>query len=239
LIKTDSPILVPAKHASHLDDLIFCPLDLPAVPLIDPESFVDWMKADPFKTGEYPKAHYERIVGKTYPWLMRSLQGDLTSLGSTFPAVMAHCQLYPFSRIRNVIFLAQNGHQSVFTHTDSDGLVGMRFYLVNKSTEGLHFYRGKEPYDYFNCYPKDQQGNPYSANLPDYFDMSQKTYALFPEGVRSFMLNSARAAHGIDSNTCRLGDRIAVLVQGELDRERYRALMDSSLKKYGEYAIWY
>lgn len=229
----------PALGRGRFDDLIFCPLDLSPPPEIDVKEFIEWMRSDPLRTGEYPKAHYERVTGNPYPWLMRSLSSDLEPLRAAFPQVHAYCAQYPLKPLKTVIFLAQNGHQSVFTHTDSDGLVGLRFYLANKNVEGLHFYRGKEKYDSFSCYPRDAEGRPISANLPEYFDMESKIYARFPSDVRSFMLNSARAAHGIDSNTCELGDRIAVLVQGEVDATAYEALIERSLEKYGQFAIWY
>jgi len=239
VIPTNNVVTVPASRFAKYDDLIFAPLDLPLPPAIDAEVFVEWMKSDPLKTGAYPKQHYEKVIGKPYPWLMRVLRDDFEPLRIAYPEVYQYAMSYPLKTVRNIIFLAQDGHQSVFTHTDSDGLIGLRFYLANKNSEGLHFYQGRERYDYFNTYQRHENGEPKQPDLKRYFKMEEKVYATFPDGCRSFVLNSARAAHGVDANTCKLGDRIAVLVQGEVDMDRYEALVAQSLERYGSHAIWY
>lgn len=228
----------PAAHAGRFDDLIFTPLDMPQPPSVDVNRLVEWM-GDNKKVGLYWKNHYERLTGRQYPWLARSVFDDLTPLAEAFPEVLDYALLYPFESVRAVIFLAQDGHQSVFPHSDSDGLTGMRFYLENRHVEGLHFYKGKEKYDTFNSNRLDENGNPISIGFENYFDMSERIYARFPPSSRAFMVNSARAIHAVDANTCKLGDRIAVLVQGKLDVNRFEALIDASLKRYGEYAIWH
>ena len=191
------------------------------------------------KTGTFPKERYERLTGLKYPWLMRSVVGDMGELERKFPQVLSYAKLYPFKSIRTIIFLAQDGHQAVFPHSDSDGLTGMRFYLENRHVEGLHFYKGLKPYDSFNSAQFDKSGNPVPVQFEKYFDMSKAIYARFPEDSRAFMLNSARAIHGIDANTCQLGDRIAVLVQGELDREKFDTLIARSLERFKGFAIWF
>jgi hypothetical protein len=170
---------------------------------------------------------------------MRAATGDMTPLKEAFPEVFDYALLYPFESVKAVIFLAQDGHQSVFPHSDSDGLTGMRFYLENRHVEGLHFYKGKQKYDSFNSSQLDESGTPAPVRFENYFDMSDPIYARFPSSSRAFMLNSARAIHAIDANTCKLGERIAVLVQGKLDVERFEKLIESSLKRYGEYTIWH
>jgi hypothetical protein len=232
-------LIQPAQGYGKYDDLIFTPLAMPPPPVIDPEKFVDWMVADDMKTGKFPKERYERLTGLKYPWLMRSVIGDMSVLEDAFPEVLQYAKLYPFKKLRAVIFLAQDGRQEVFPHVDSDGLTGMRFYLQNRNVEGLHFFKGRERYDYFDPYKPDANGNPIAVDFNRYFHMDDRVYAKFPPGSRSFMLNSARAVHAIDANTCKLGDRIAVLIQGELDREKLDALISASLSRYPEYALWY
>lgn len=239
MIRSESPVYVPAKHEGRYDDLIFTPLDLPPVPEVDIDQFIEWMKSDPLKTGTMPKERFERITGKRYPWLMRVVSSDLESLHAAFPEVLQYARTYPFKTIKALVFLAQDGHEEVFPHADSDGLVGMRFYLANKNVDGLHFFKGKQPYDYFNGYKSDESGKPTPVGFENYFRMDEPIYARFPDTSRAFMLNSARAIHAVDENTCQLGDRIAVLVQGELDHDRLNALIGASLCRYQEYAIWY
>ena len=233
-----SQVLTPAAHRGRFDDLIFTPLDLPAPPAVDAESFIEWMRSDN-RTGMFQKERYERLTGCKYPWLLRAVTSDLTPLQAAYPQVLEYARLYPFKTVKTVIFLAQDGYQPIFPHADSDGLVGMRFYLKNRHVEGLHFYKGLEPYDSFNSAQFDADGNPTPVHFKKYFKMDEAIYARFPQDSRSFMLNSARAIHGIDANTCKLGDRIAVLVQGELDVKRFETMVESSLSRYGDYAIWY
>lgn len=232
-------ILTPAAHRGKFDDLIFTPLDLPQPPKIDAEQFVEWMKSDERKTGLFPKERYERLTGRKYPWLLRAVTSDLSPLQAAYPEILEYAETYPFKTVKAVIFLAQDGYQPIFPHSDSDGLVGMRFYLENRHVEGLHFYKGLAPYDSFNSAQFDENGNPIPVQFEKYFDMEKAIYARFPEDSRSFMLNSARAIHGIDANTCKLGDRIAVLVQGELDSKRFETLMNKSLERFKDYAIWF
>ena len=156
---------VPASRFARFDDLIFCPLDLPPPPVIDADSFVKWMQNDPLQTGTYPKQHYEKVVGRPYPWLMRVIRDDFNPLQEAYPDVYEYALSYPLKTVRNIIFLAQDGYQSVFTHTDSDGLVGLRFYLANKNSEGLHFHKGRERYDHFNTYQRDEHGQPRQPDL--------------------------------------------------------------------------
>lgn len=231
--------VTPAKNLGRFDDLIFCPLNLPEPPSVDADRFIEWMSSDATGYGKAPKEHFERFTGKTYPWLMRVVSGDMDEFAVLFPEVHSYCAAYPLKSIRTFVFLAQDGYQSVFPHADSDGLVGLRLYLANKNSEGLHFFKGRERYDKFCPYRNDDSGNPISANYSQHFHMDEPVYARFPKGQRAFMLNSARAIHAVDANTCKLGDRIAVLIQGELDVDRYENLIESSLEKFADYAIWY
>jgi hypothetical protein len=231
--------VVPARGLGRFDDLIFCPLDLPEPPAIDVPKFISWMASDPTGSGRVPKERFERLTGRPYPWLMRVASGEMDSLREAFPEVYEYCARYPLKNLRNLVFLAQDGHQAVFPHTDSDGLVGLRLYLANANVEGLHFYQGRERYDYFSGYRTDEDGQPISVDFRPDFHMDSPIYAQFPEKAGPFMLNSARAVHAVDANTCKLGDRIAVLVQGDVDMNRYERLIESSLSKFGDCAIWY
>lgn len=235
---TDWP-LVPARGLGRYDDLIFSPLDLPAPPEIDPARFVEWMGTGQDQQQMAPKRAFERVENREYPWLMRTLPGDLSPLRDAFPDVHAYLSVFPFQSIRAIVILAQRGYQAVHTHTDSDALCGMRFYLTRKNAEGLHFFRGRDRYDRFDTYQRTPTGELLRADWDRYFRTEEPVYATLPPGGRVFMLNSARAAHAVASNTCELGERIAVLVQGVYDVERRDALIARSVERYGDHAIWF
>ena len=229
----------PASQLGRYDDLIFVPLDLPPPPTIDPLRFVEWMQATADPRTSAPSFAYRQSSGREYPWLMTSIVGDLAPLQKCFPEVADYFSVYPLRTITHAIFLAQRGHQAVFKHTDSDGLYGMRLYLTSKNAEGLHFYRGRERYDAFPTYARSPEGELKCADWDRYFRTDEPIYASLPPESRAFHLNSARAVHAVDENTCELGDRIAVLVCGEVDHDRRDDLISRSLKRYGEHAIWY
>lgn len=237
--------LVPAKNQGRYDDLIFVPFDLPLVPQVDVSQFLMWMKANQNFPTMRPKSAFEKTSGKEYPWFSSALFGDITPLREAFPEISQYVDLFPLKKVEQLVFLAQRGHQDVFKHTDSDGLYGMRFYLTKKNAEGLHFYRGREKYDYFPTYATPETFQPTTgfgicpADWDHFFKTEEPVYATFPSECSAFHLNSARAVHAVDANTCELGERIAVLVIGELDHDKRDQLIERSLDRYGQHAIWY
>jgi hypothetical protein len=228
-----------AKHQGRFDDLIFSPLDLPAPPEIDAGRFVQWMQLGQQPETSLPRVAFENLTGQSYPWLLRSLIGDLSALAEAFPEVHRYLLCFPFKQVKSLTFLAQHGTQEVFTHTDSDDLYGMRFYLTVKNSEGLHFFKAKERYDHFPTYARSAEGVLQRADWDKHFWMSQPMYATLPAGCRTFVLNNSRAAHAVAANTCVLGERIAVLVRGEFDTQARDALLARSVAKHAAHALWF
>jgi len=222
-------------------DLVFSPLDLPPPPAVDVARLVSWMtwaRAEGRKRGLVnAERRYESETGRQYPWLVANIALEHPtnaedSFAREFPEIGRYAAKFPVDRPGWLVLLAQRGGTDVFLHTDSDGYWGFRFYLANKSHEGLHFHLSRRP----------------SAELPrraddwsSYVDLSAKRYARWPAGNRPFCLNSVRAAHAVDRNTCELGERIACLVfPGEaLDGKKLLRLLERSTAKYREYQIWH
>jgi hypothetical protein len=228
-----------AQNLGRYDDLIFCPLDLPPPPEVDTGEFVDWM----LRAGSAnmaPKRVYEKLTGHEYPWAVAFPDGgSYKAMKDEFPQVTEYLASFPFDEIEHTVILAQRGCQHVFTHTDRDWLRGMRVYLKSKNKEGLHFFRGREKYDEFDMYKTLPDGTVQMIDWNESHHMDEPIYAEFPEGCQTFMLNSGRASHAIDTNTCELGERVAILVRGKYNEERFNELMERSLAKYGDKAIWY
>lgn len=238
LIESNWPLKL-AQNLGRYDDLIFCPLDMPPPPEIDTAEFVDWM----IKVGSSsmaPKRVYEKLNDHEYPWICAAPKGgSFLAMKEAFPQIVEYLGNYPFDEIDHCVVLAQRGFQHVFTHTDGDYLRGMRLYLKSKNKEGLHFFRGLEKYDEFDMYKTAPDGSVSRINWEESHQMDSPVYADFPDGCQTFMVNSGRACHAIDSNTCELGDRIAILIRGSYNEDRFNDLMDRSLSKYGDKAIWY
>jgi hypothetical protein len=227
-----------AQHAGRYDDLIYCPLDLPLPPTVDVPQFLEWMASVQDPQMLTTKNSYEQAKKLPYPWLSRFLK-DAMQLKEAFPELYDYLLLYPFDALTSLMFLAQKGHQDVFTHCDPDGLYCMRLYLTVKNCEGLHFFKARQPFDHFSTYSRNEAGDIVSADWDKYFKTDEPTYAHLPKPTRAYVLNSARAAHAVDRNTCELGERICVLVFGTANVQRRDALIERSLKLYSKNAIWY
>ena len=226
-----------AQNLGKYDDLIFCPLDMPIPPNIDPMALVEWMKTP--GTINMPKMAFEKVTKQEYPWLSRIASEGCEEVKEAFPELYEYLKSFPFESIEHMVFLAQRGHQPIFTHCDSDWLCGMRLYLTSKNREGLHFYKGKERYDEFLTYRVTEKREVIQADWEKTHHMDKPVYATFPENSHAFMLNSGRAAHAVDANTCELGERIAVLIRGKYDKQKLEDLIARSLAKHGNHAIWY
>lgn len=231
----------PAKLAQNLgkyDDLIFCPLDMPNPPEVDIAQFIDWLH-EQSKHSMIPRAAFEKYSGKEYPWLATTIKHGAVELKNSFPELHEYLSWFPFDLLDHLVILAQKGRQSIFIHTDRDWLQGMRFYLTCKNKEGLHFFRGRQKYDEFEPHMVGSDGKVKAPNWAQTHFMDEPIYASFPDGHKPFMINSGRACHAVDANTCQLGERIAFLVRGQINTGKYEDLMARSLAKYPQHAIWY
>jgi hypothetical protein len=224
----------------HYQDLVFSPLALPAPPAVDTARLVRWMKwarMESRRRGDNRSERgYEEQTGKRYPWLMATVQlaepGAVErSFRADFAPVVDYAGGLPFKAVRTIFLIAQRAGADVHLHTDGDGFWGFRFYLAHQHREGLYFCMARERV----------------AELPrrtddwsPYLDVSNRHYARWPRKNMPFCLNSIRAAHAVDPNRCRLGDRIACVVAPEdLDRPRLLELLERSSERFGDRQIWY
>ena len=231
----------PRKMAQNLgkyDDLIFCPLDLPNPPEVDIAQFIAWLH-EKSANSMLPRVAFEKYSGKEYPWLSTTIGNGAIELRDSFPTIYEYLKEYPFDSLDHLVVLAQRGFQPIFIHTDRDWLQGMRFYLTCKNKEGLHFFRGREKYDEYEPHMMCADGSVKAPSWNETHFMDDPIYANFPDNHKPFMINSGRACHAIDPNTCEVGDRIAFLVRGKINSEKYDQLIERSLAKYGDHAIWY
>jgi hypothetical protein len=221
-------------------DLVFSPLALPSPPQIAADELIEWMRwarTEGLKIGlNGPERSYEARTGRQYPWLMANVvlreRGDIgRSFEREFPQLREYCSLFPVGRPRCLVILAQRGGMDVHMHADSDGYWGLRFYLANKHQEGLHFYMARAGLDVL---PRGTDA------LPKHVDPA-KHYARWPSRNTPYCVNSLRAAHAVDRNTCRLGERIACLLlpDGEPDEAALVALLRASTLRFAQYQIWH
>src|SRR6185503_19958539 len=179
---------------------------------------------------------YEEQTGKRYPWLMATVQlAEPGSVGKSFcaefPSIVAYAEKLPFKGVRTIFLMAQRARTPVHWHTDGDGFWGFRFYLTPGQREGLHFCMTRERFEEL-----PRRMDDWSPCL----DLARRHYAPWPAENRPFCLNSIRAAHAVDSTSCRLGERIACVVTPvELDRPKLLELLERSSRRFGDRQIWY
>jgi hypothetical protein len=221
-------------------DLVFSPLALPAPPPVDNARLIAWMRwarEEGHKRGlNVPERSYEAATRLPYPWLMANVHYGKRShvedsFDCEFPAIAAYAGLFPVHAVRLIVLLAQRGNVDAYLHTDSDGCWGFRFYLANRRRDALYFCLARERY---------AELPPKASDWSRFLDTERRHYARWPEGNHPFCLNSIRAAHAVESNTCELGERIACLVmpQDGIDEERLLKLLDESAARFGAYQIW-
>jgi len=221
-------------------DLVFSPLALPSPPAVDAARLVAWMawaREEGHKRGlNLPEREYEAASGLPYPWLMANVhygkRGHVEeSFEREFPEVARYTRCFPLRGASFVVLLAQRGNVAAHLHTDSDGPWGFRFYLANRRRDALYFCLARER---FPALP------PKADDWSRYLDLERRHYARWPEGNPPFCLNSLRAAHAVEANTCALGERIACLVMPRegVDEERLLALLEASSERFAGHQIW-
>lgn len=221
-------------------DLVFSPLALAAPPAVDTERLISWMtwaRDEGHKRGlNQPERGYEAATGRQYPWLMANVHygraGHVEeSFEREFPEVALYARQFPLREARLVVLLAQRGGTEAYLHADSDGYWGFRFYLANRRHDALYFCLARGRFDALP--PKADDWSPY-------LDVERRHYARWPEGNRPFCLNSVRAAHAVEANTCNLGERIACLVMPRegVDEQRLLELLEESSARFGDFQIW-
>lgn len=230
------------EHEAALDvyrNLVFSPLALPSPPAVDTAALIEWMqwaRVEGHKRGlNRPERNYESRTGRRYPWLSANVRfyepSEIRrSFELKFSEIVEYCDAFPVKRVGALAFLAQHGGLDVHMHADSDGYWGLRFYLANKNCEGLHFYMAR-----VDPLPRGTDA------LPQYVD-PKKHYARWPTENRPYCVNSMRAAHAVDSNTCTLGERIVCALfhdDGGHDEKKLLSLLEASSAQFGEYQIWH
>lgn len=245
-------------------DLIYMPLDLPKPPEIDLDLFMDWVNSCPKivdlikcpDTGE-KILHFEEkgLQGwGYYPWIQVSplhhgySKEWIAGFDKIFPEVVEYINLFPFNILSGITILVQKSGNTVPLHVDPDDWLGLRFFLKNKvEREILYFTPTKEPMNYRLGSYRFDGNRVHAQQWENYLDMDKKLYARHPEPEHAWCLNGLRAAHGLDPFESGEFSRVTVLVHSHKgqdfttawNQDRLYDLLDRSLKKYEDYALWW
>jgi hypothetical protein len=222
-------------------DLVFSPLALPPPPVVEPGPLVSCMrwacKAGRALGRDVAERGYEARAGRRYPWLSAVVgfgeaSGIERSFEREFPGIVEYCGEFPVNGPGWLTLLAQRGRTAIFPHADADGRWVLRFYLHDKSREGLHFYMAREG---VSALPRG------ADDWSSLVELGTKHYARWPRTNTPYCLNSVRAAHAVDANACALGERIACLLapaNGYREGDLF-ALLERSTARYRRHQIWY
>lgn len=237
-------------------NLIYVPLDL-ETPVVDEEEFLKWFEAAHEKdhasagnesdgvqlSGEYSKGLLPAQNNKNvYPWNIVYLHRHLRktenyeSCLEQFPAIKQYLDNLPFDTRASISILRQHPGVDVGIHTDYDLWFGIRFYLVNSSNARIFFQKAQNPTTTrLTAFTDEGKRIPWD-NLIE----PEKIYARYPTPKCSFHLTCTHAVHGVESvpedQSC---SRITFFFTGKLNPAKYVELLERSLNKYSDYAIWH
>lgn len=236
-------------------NLIYLPLDL-ETPVVDEDAFLKWFEFAHLKdnqlegnesdgiqlTGESSKGLLPAQNNKNiYPWKLVYLHRHLKktdnyeSCLTQFPAIRNYIEQLPFDYNTSISILRQHAGVDVGIHSDYDLWFGIRFYLINSSSARIFFQKAKNPTNIrLTAFDNVGKRIPWDAIVE-----SEKIYAQYPTPKCSFHLTCTHAVHGVEAvpenDDC---SRITFFFAGRLNSIKYKELLDRSLAKYGEYAIW-
>lgn len=255
------------EELEQYKNLIYVPLDL-ETPVVDEDEFLKWFQETHdkvYKTSrnESDGIHLSSEYNKTllpaqnnkneYPWNIVFLHRNAASLKYSsftelanldnyqsclekFPSIKKYIDSLPFDRMSSIAILRQNPGLDVGIHTDYDLWFGIRFYLVNRSDARIFFQKAKHPTTQrLTAFTDDKKRIPWDQLVND-----EKIPGRYPHPTCSFHLTCTHAAHGVEAVPEDIGcSRITFFFTGRLNTVKYKELLDRSLAKYGDYAIWY
>ncbi len=219
-------------------DLIFTRLDLPPVPEIDQQKLLSYIQNKNRLLIPEHKLHDKNADEAVYPWraVYAFSKGKwCCEFSELFPAIPTYLEAFPTTAWRAVIILTQLPGQKVFLHTDPDFGIGWRVYL-NHGGPRLYFKR---------FISRDNSRiETWSGGGPDSMESLCQPESIFVSETGSFpwALTSIRAAHGVEPNDKTLGARVTLLLVPHhdcIDHAKHQKLLQQSVTKYANTAIWY
>lgn len=143
-----------------------------------------------------------------------------------FPQLVDWFESLPFIRINGVELVTQ-------THDIQDHL---DIFGCNNSETYYRAYRSIEPiyYRIIMAHPDDTQARSRSFYVTREFG-GEKYYAKLPAGTSTFAMSSSICYHGATHAPGHY--KTTMVMYGDLDRARHRALLRRSLERYAEYAV--
>jgi len=228
------------EQLGRFSDLIFCPLDLPPPPRVGRDALVRWVQ----EAREQSITNEERLSrsanAASYPWssAYAAYHGEWRcGFDAQFPEIPSYLDLFPTDAWICVNVLIQEPQTDVWLHTDPDPVLGWRVYLGHGGAR------------VFFCPTIERRRSRLSTwtaegrrDWSKFVRTDQKLYARLPADACAWALTSLRAAHGVETHRGAMGERTTLLIVPDperIDMAAYLDLLERSVRKYEEYAIWY
>lgn len=261
--RTQLELPIPEKM-EKFKNLLYVPLDLPEPPKIDLDEMLEWSRTipddHPNQAGEIktkngviltPERAIKNKLGY-YPWLSIWLKrnpdfvpqndGWMMEFKEKYPELADYVMQFPLKETVAVNLMWQKEGHSVMIHTDPEHWFGMRLYLSNTPNSPLFFMKTKEPvekrYDYVTTDINDEHLSKIANTT--------KHYVKFLKPCHPWIINNVRALHGVDTYPNATGTRAVIVIHGRfkenespIDFDKLYDLLERSVDKYQEYAIWY
>lgn len=248
-------------------DLIYCPLDLPAPPIVDLAKFFQWAlihgrqhsrdkyEIKPGLIARSPESQTREAVGYTtwyYCWAKHYTDQNhwIGDFDIKFPELVEYSKLFPFDVVSSMSFIIQQQNTPSFLHVDPDEHLGMRYYLFNNVGNKLYFHKTLTKLDTKIDQWDMENGKLKKRDWPKIVDTNNKIYANIPELRIPWCVTSLRAVHGVDPMTEVVGSKITGFVYGagpftdpsresQYNFDKLHDLLERSVEKYHQYAIWF
>jgi hypothetical protein len=228
------------ERLGRFTDLIYCPLDLPTPPAVPRSDLLDWVARARGASKTREERLSDHAASAAYPWnsAYAARSGRwLEEFDTRFPQLVAYLGLFPTADWSCVNVLVQEPQAEVWLHTDPDPVLGWRVYLGHGGAR-VYFHPMRERRRERLATWTAQGRRDWSR----FVDTSRRLYATVPADSCAWTLNACRAAHGVEAHGGAAGERTTLLLVpevGAIDLDRYLALLERSVAKYSEHAIWY
>jgi hypothetical protein len=196
--------------------LLWCPVDVPPVP--NKEKLIKELTSNSesgsFYFWKYFKITDERPAGSG-PYDVCKIKEDFKQ---KFPELVEWIELFPYKSIRNIKVNLQE--KEVIPHCD--------FHKPDLEPALWENNTNNDPCGYRIIL------SGYIKNKLYLWENKEKIYCNMPEGTDTYVLNHASGEHGVEDDE----NRYTLFMHLEIDPEKHNLLMERSLTKYGEHAIY-
>ena len=191
--------------------LIWCPIDIPKFPYPDfdlPSSSTRWAYWD-----------FKKITKKESKYAIAEIESIIYE---EYPDLIEWFNLFPFKTIRNIKFNTQI--EDCLPHIDFR-------YETCKTDASKELWNNNsinEPCGYRTLISGSKTNMQYAIHN------GEKIYTTIPDDTDTFVLNSTTLLHGVDAEP----GRKLLYMHFEIDTSANEKLIQSSLEKYSDYAIY-